>query len=113
MAGQQDALSAAGPVARDLYKTLLIAIKPLGAFQVEVKKTSIHLVRKSAFAGVHPRKQHLGLTIKAAKAIRSARIHKSEQVSKSRWHLETKLTAPEDIDAELLKWLGEAYELCG
>ena len=47
----------------ELYKKLLKAIGPLGAFREDVKKTSIHLVRGSAFAGVHPRKQHLLLTI--------------------------------------------------
>ena len=50
-----DALSSASPVARALYEELLHALAPFGAFEVEVKKTSIHLVRSSAFAGVHPR----------------------------------------------------------
>ncbi|MBI2681335.1 MAG: DNA replication protein DnaC [Candidatus Solibacter usitatus] len=107
-----DALSTASPVARELYKELLRALKPLGSFKTEVKKTSIHLARKSAFAGVHPRKEHLLLTIKAAKPIRNKRIVKSEQVSKSRWHEEVKVAAAGDIDAELLGWLRDAYELC-
>src|ERR1019366_827107 len=83
-----DALSAASPVARALYEELLHAPAPLGAFETEVKKTSIHLVRSSAFAGVHPRKQHLLITIKAAAPIPSGRIVKTEQVSKNRWHLD-------------------------
>lgn len=112
MAEQQDALSAAGPASRELYKKLLSALRPLGPFREEVKKSSIHLVRGSAFAGVHPRKQHLLLTIKAAGAIRSPRILKSEQVSKNRWHLEVKLTTAGDFDAELLSWLRDAYDLC-
>lgn len=83
---------------RQLYTQLLTALRPLGPFQEEVKKTSIHLVRGgSAFAGVHSRKQHL--------------LPKTEQVSKNRWHLDLKLTAPEQIDAELLGWLREAYDL--
>ena len=107
-----NALSSASPVARELYQELLRALKPLGSFKEEVKKTSIHLARNSAFAGVHPRKEHLLLTIKAAKPIRNKRIVKSEQVSKSRWHEEVKLAAAGDIDAELLGWLRDAYELC-
>jgi hypothetical protein len=39
-----------------LYTDLLTAIKPIGPFREEIKKASIHLVRGSAFAGVHPRK---------------------------------------------------------
>lgn len=112
MAELGDALSNAGPASRQLYKELLIALKPIGSFRTEVKKTSIHIVRNSAFAGVHPRKQYLLLTIKAAKPIRSPRIAKSEQVSKNRWHLEVKIAAAEEIDAELLNWVRTAYELC-
>ena len=102
----------ASPIARALYEELLHALAPLGAFEAEVKKTSIHLVRSSAFAGVHPRKQHLLITIKAAAPISSGRIVKTEQVSKNRWHLDVKLAVARDIDAELLGWLGEAYGIC-
>jgi hypothetical protein len=93
----------ADPVSQELYKKLLDALGPLGAFEEEVKKPPHHFVRRSAFAGVHSRKQFLLLTIKAAQPVRSPRVLKAEQVSKNRWHLA----------AELLGWLREAYELCG
>src|ERR1035437_467725 len=112
MPEQADALSSASPVARALYEELLHALAPFGAFEVEVKKTSIHLVRSSAFAGVHPRKQHLLITIKAAAPISSGRIVKTEQVSKNRWHLNVKLAVAGGIDAELLGWLHAAYAIC-
>ena len=112
MVKDQAVLAAAGPAARQLYDELLAALRPLGPFREEFKKTSIHLVRRSAFAGVHPRKQHLILTIKAEKPIRSARVAKAEQVSKSRWRLDVKLAAGAEIDAELLGWLRRAYEIC-
>jgi hypothetical protein len=112
MPEQIDALSSASPVARALYEELLHTLAPLGAFETEVKKTSIHLVRSSAFAGVHPRKRHLLVTIKAAAPISSGRIVKTEQVSKNRWHLDVKVAVAGDIDAELLGWLREAYAIC-
>ncbi len=68
--------------------------------------------RGSAFAGVHPRKEYPIVTIKAEKPIRSPRIAKSEQVSRSRWHLDVKVSGSSEIDAELLQWLKTAYELC-
>jgi len=108
-----NALSGASPAALRLYRELLTALKPIGPFREEVKKTSIHLVRNSAFAGVHPRKEYLMLTVKAEKPLRSPRVAKAERVSKSRWHLDIKLAAAEEIDAELLGWLRAAYELCG
>ena len=101
------------PVCHELYKKLLRALKPLGPFEEQMKKTSIHLARKSAFAGIHPRKEYLILTVKADGPLKSPRVFKSEQVSKSRWHHEVKLAMPKDIDAELLGWLRAAYALCG
>ena len=112
MVATGNALSDASPVSRELYKQLLTALRSIGPFEKEIKKTSIHLVRGTAFAGVHPRKQSLLITIKASKPIRSARVAKAEQVSKNRWHLDVKLSAAGEIDAELLGWLREAYDLC-
>ena len=112
MANQRDAFAASGPGSRQLYKRLLDAMNQLGEFREEIKKTAVHLVRGSAFAGVHPRKQHLLLTIKAKQPIRSTRVFKTEQVSKNRWHLEVKLVTEKDIDGVLLGWLRDAYDLC-
>ena len=112
MAVQPNALAHADPVAISLYRELLSSIQPFGPFQEEVKKTSIHLVRSSAFAGVHFRKHALALTIEAAAPIDSPRVLKTEQVSANRWHVDTKVTIDGDIDHELLAWLRAAYDLC-
>lgn len=99
------------PETKALYERLLTALRKLGPFEADWKKTSIHLVRNTAFAGVHPRKSSLMLTLKTSQPIKSPRIAKSEQVSRNRWHLDLKLMSPEEIDAELLGWLRASYEL--
>jgi hypothetical protein len=43
----------------------------------EPKKTSIHLVNKTAFAGIATRKEVLILTLKAANAVKSPRVHRA------------------------------------
>ena len=96
-----------------LYGDLLKALAPFGPFQEEVKKTSIHLVRASAFAGVHPRKHGLLLTIQSLLPIDSPRVLKVERVSENRCRCDVKLTIDGDIDDELLGWLHAAYNLCG
>lgn len=111
LAAGYDPMAAATPETLKLYNQLLAKAKGLGPYEVEVKKTCVHLVRATAFAGVHPRKQHLLLTIKADGPIKSPRIVKSEQTSKSRWHHDVKLTAAADIDRELLEWLRAGYEI--
>src|SRR5436309_252378 len=99
------------PPKTDLYRDLLAAIEPIGPFTEEQKKTCVHLVRESAFAGVHPRKEGFLLTLKSPRPIQSARIVKSEQASKNRWHLDVRVAQAGDIDAELLTWIRAAYEM--
>lgn len=106
-----NALDLAGPAALELYERLLRSIRSLGRYEVEVKKTSIHLARGSAFAGIQPRRRYLVVTIKSDRNIPSRRIRKAEQVSKNRWHLEIKVSQAADIDRELLRWLRAAYAM--
>jgi hypothetical protein len=98
-------------VVRETYARLLAALHQLGPFQEEPKKTSIHLVRSAGFAGVHPRKNYLYLNLRTDHPLESARVMKAEQVSKNRYHNEVKLSTPNDVDAELVGWLTEAYAL--
>ena len=114
---------AIGPVAKHFrdrapnvaatYAALLRAARALGPVAEEARKTSIHLVRESAFAGVATQKAALLLTLKSATDLTSSRIRKHEQTSANRWHLEVRLTEPADVDAELRQWLASAYSLAG
>ena len=101
------------PAVRKTYDAILQAARKLGPVQEDPKKTSIHLVRETAFAGVATRKDALILTLKSARAVKSPRVHRSEQASANRWHLEIRLSAPSDVDAELRAWLSDAYDLAG
>jgi Domain of unknown function (DUF5655) len=96
---------------RATYDRLLEVVGSFGEFTEDPKKTSIHLNRRTAFAGVAARKESLNLTIKSAQDIASPRVHKHERASANRWHLEVTLSSPADVDAELTSWLQEAYEL--
>src|SRR4051812_27678002 len=89
------------PVVRDIYERLVAAAGGAKRIRVEPKKTSIHLCRKTAFAGVATRKDALILTLKSPEDIKSPRIHKREQASAHRWHVEIKLADPKQVDAEL------------
>src|SRR4026208_921247 len=91
----------------------LNSAKKLGPVKEEAKKTSIHLVRKSAFAGVVTRKAALILTLKSDSDVANKRVKKREQTSANRWHFEIKLEEPKQVDGEVLGWLAKAYELAG
>ena len=101
------------PSVKATYQAILKATRKLGPVKEEAKKTSIHLVRKSAFAGIATRKSALILTVKSDSDVTSKRISKRERVSANRWYLEVKLESPETVDTELIKWLSKAYELAG
>jgi uncharacterized protein DUF5655 len=98
---------------RNTYRALLKAARTLGPVGEEPKKTSIHLTRNTAFAGVATRRASLILTLKAAQDIDSPRIRKREKASANRWHVEIELTAPGQVDREVQSWLKNAYELAG
>jgi hypothetical protein len=100
-----------GPEVKATYAAILKAAKKLGPVKEEANKTSIHLVRKSAFAGVATRKSALILTLKSDSDITNKRIAKREQASAHRWHLEVKLETPKEVDREIFVWLKRAYEL--
>ena len=101
------------PVVKSIYDRILKESRKFGMVMEEPKKTSIHLVNKSAFAGVSTRKNALILNIKSAAPIKHARIAKSEKVSASRFHQEVRLTSPEEVDVTLVGWLKEAYGISG
>ena len=99
------------PELRGLYDRLVALIEKFGPVEQDPKKTSIHLNHKTAFAGVAVRKEHIVLTIKSDRPIKSPRIFKSEQTSANRFHHEIKLAKLKDLDAELRGWLRAAYDL--
>jgi len=99
------------PAVRAIYDRIVSAAKTFGPVREEPKKTSIHLARKSAFAGVATRKDALILTIKSPADVRSPRIIKHQQASATRWYLEVRLEDPKQVDRELKGWLRQSIEL--
>jgi hypothetical protein len=99
------------PSVRLLYDRLVALIRKFGPIEEDPKKTSIHLNRNSALAGIETRKDCLLINIKSNRPIKSPRIEKAEQVSSKRFHHKVRISSPEDLDEELQTWLKEAYLL--
>jgi hypothetical protein len=98
---------------RAIWQALERRLGELGPYEVEAKKTSLHVTRGRAFLGVHPRKGALLLNIVTAEPIESPRIKKRERVSANRVHNEVLVQSPADLDEELVGWIRAAYELAG
>jgi hypothetical protein len=101
------------PVVREIYAAVLNAAGKFGPVVEDPKKTSIHLNRRSAFAGIQTRREFLILTVKAQVDPDSPRVTKREQASANRWHLEIKLYGPLEVDAEISEWLKASYLISG
>jgi hypothetical protein len=101
-----------GKEVRATYDRIMAIAREWGDVKPEAKKTSIHLLRTAtAFAGISTRKDALVLTLKSENDIRSPRVRKHEQASPGRWHIEIKLTKPQEVDHELQQWLRASYLL--
>jgi hypothetical protein len=98
---------------RAVYDRLLATARASGPVVEDAKKTSIHLVRRTAFAGVAVRRASIILTLKSRADIQHPRIIRREQVSTNRWHLEVRLETVSQVDRQLAGWLRSAYELAG
>jgi hypothetical protein len=96
---------------RATYDAIVKAARALGPMVEDPKKTSIHLNRRTAFAGVSMRRASLILTVKSPTAVDNARVRKALHASARRWYLEIELVSPRDIDRELRDWLKQSYEL--
>jgi hypothetical protein len=99
------------PALREIYDRLLAVARRFGPVEEDPKKTSIHLNRTSAFAGVAARKSGLVVTIKAEADVQSPRIVKHLQASSRRWYLDVHLESPGEVDAEFTSWLKRSFEL--
>jgi hypothetical protein len=101
------------PAVLGIYRALLTAARKFGPVREDPKQTSIHLTRRTAFAGVATRRDAVLLTLKAPADVRSPRIVKHERASANRWHLQIRLTTPKQVDRQLKGWLRRAYDLAG
>ena len=101
------------PAVRETYDALLHVARRFGNVGEEPKKTSIHLVARTAFAGVMTRQTKLVLTIKSPVAVKGRRVAKCEKLSANRWHFEVHLATPADVDGDVEAWLRSAYQISG
>lgn len=106
-----DLFAKSEPTVKKTYAAILGAVAKFGTVKADAKKTSIHLVAKTGFAGVHPRKSAILLNIRSTAPIKSKRIRKVERVSANRYHNELLIGSPLEVDAELVGWLRAAHAL--
>ena len=101
------------PHVRETVRSLIARARALPDVTVDPKGTCIHLNRRTAFAGLHPRKSALLLNLRSSAPIESGRVRRVERASAHRYHNELLLESAAAIDEELMGWISEAHALAG
>jgi hypothetical protein len=99
------------PIVSELYELLLSKLESIGTYDEETKKTSIHLTKRAAFLGVHPKKTYLELNVVSDCPLEAKRGYRTEQVSKNRFHNRIRIEKPGDLDQRLMKDIASGYRL--
>lgn len=111
MTADSDALARADPALQRAYASLLKAAQGLGPVTEERGARSVLLRSRGGFLGVHPKRDCLDLQIVTDHVIRAARVTKVDPVSARRFHVHVRIANEKEVDAELVGWLREAYDL--
>ena len=99
------------PQVRAVVHALIARARSLPGVVVDPKGTCLHLNHRTAFAGLHPRRNAVLLNLRSRAPIESPRIRKMERVSANRCHNELLIESVEAIDGELMEWLAAAHAL--
>ncbi|MFJ5761014.1 DUF5655 domain-containing protein [Neobacillus sp. NPDC093182] len=95
----------------EIYLKILDILKQIGPIEIELKKSSIHLLKKSSFGGVHPKKNWIDFNLVSNHQIAHEKITKSEQVSKNRFHNNFRFNSVDDLNQDFIALLKESYQL--
>ena len=83
----------------------------LGPFKTTPLKTMITFSVGRNFGGVTITKSRMDLGFFLMRRLRHGRITRIEELSPTKVAHHVDLRSPSDVDAELVAWLGEAYEI--
>ncbi len=99
------------PELRETFDFLIAKLRRFGQIRMDAVKLSIHIASRSIFAVVYVIKNSISLEFVLDRNLDDARIFRKQQVSKTQCSHFVKLARKEDVDAQVLGWLNEAYSL--
>jgi hypothetical protein len=101
-----------GAAVQALFDRLVHEVeREVGRCEVVSLPCCIHLRGTYDFLAVLPRRDRLEVRFTLARRVESPRIDRSEQTSRAGQKHRVSLASQEDIDAEFLGWVEEAYHL--
>ena len=108
----QDIFDGKSQAVRDLYNVLVDGLDKLGPVQEIKKAISISFENRRPFATVLIRNRSIKLVLRTQHRIDSQRILSVDRIDNKSFDHTILLGSKNEIDDELMKWLGEAYHSC-
>jgi hypothetical protein len=105
------ASSAPAPEVRAAFDEILAAVRRLGPVTVLPEKSRIALQVRMSFAALMPRRRWLNGHLVLARAVDSPRFLTVQTLSARNVVHTFRLHGPEEVDAEHIGWLAEAYQV--
>ena len=106
----QDIFDGKSQSVRDLYDFLVDELNKLGPVQEIKKAISISFESRRPFASVLIRNRSIKLVMRIQHRIANQRILSIDRVTDKSYDHTVMLDSRSDIDDELMKWLGDAYQ---
>jgi hypothetical protein len=95
---------------RPLFEYLIAELKSRCQFELKVGKAYIGLKHKLVFAAIHVQTRKLVVELVARKKFDNPRIKKVIQFAPARWAHFVDVAKEEEINEQLLGWIGQSYE---
>lgn len=99
------------PASSTVHAALMEQVSAFPGCEIQENASSFHVARGRAFLGIHPRRGGILVNVVLTRELESPRVFRAARVSANRWHNEIILLDPAAVDAELLLWIREAYDL--
>jgi len=99
------------PEVRMTFDRVLAEVAALGPVSVLAEQTRIALHLRMSFAAFMPRKSWLGGHLVLARRVESRRITRVDAYSARNVVHSFRLSGPDSVDDQFVRWLGEAYRV--
>lgn len=95
----------------ETFDRLKSEVLKLEGVRINSVKSAILFRVKRTFLAVKPKSSFLDIEFILDEKIEEFPIHKTVQASKSKWAHFMRIGSPEDVDEQLIMWIGKAYEV--
>lgn len=95
---------------RDAWERLRETASEFGEQRIYASHNSIMFARKTCYFFVRPKKTFLEVCVFLGRAVKSAKIRRVDQTSKTKFAHFIRVTHRDEVEPPLTDWLAEAYD---